>query len=216
MPVLLFFIVFMKLDQIEHPKEVDVIIVPEGPTIRAYQAIDLLLGGYSRSNQLIVSSATEHNVPSYLDAGAESEPLISEEHSTSTWMNATNSIDIMEANNWDSALVVTTDYHTRRTHLSFERVSFEKDMDFTYVGMFYEEDDGGEPIAYLDHKPGRMTGLREMAKYFGYLLACIMWLIWVSTSFEIKGYKRREKEILRHMREFRKLTKHSNDCRMGL
>lgn len=46
-PVLLFFITFAKLDQGEQPKEVDVIIVPEGATIRAYQAVDLLLDGYS-------------------------------------------------------------------------------------------------------------------------------------------------------------------------
>lgn len=49
-PVLLFFIVFARLDQGEQPEEVDVIIVPEGASIRAYQAVDLLLDGYSRSN----------------------------------------------------------------------------------------------------------------------------------------------------------------------
>jgi len=59
--------------------------------------------------------------------------LILEEEATSTWTNATNMIEIMEENNWDSAIVVTTDYHTRRIHLSFERASREKDMDFTYV-----------------------------------------------------------------------------------
>lgn len=115
-----------------------------------------------------MSSATEYNVPNYLDAGAENEHLILEEDSTSTWTNATNSIDIMEDNNWDSALVVTTDYHTRRTRLSFERAARGKDMDFTYVSTYYEEDDG-EPMRYLEHEPGRMTGMRETAKYFGYL-----------------------------------------------
>ena len=68
-PVLLFFIDFARLDQGKEPKEVDVFLVPEGATMRAYQAVGLLLDGYSRSNQLIVSSATEHNVPNYLEAG---------------------------------------------------------------------------------------------------------------------------------------------------
>ena len=68
-PVFLFFVVFLRLDKGEQPEEADVIIVPEGATIRAYQAVGLLLDGYSRSNQLIVSSATEHNVPNYLEAG---------------------------------------------------------------------------------------------------------------------------------------------------
>ena len=74
----------------------------------------------------------------------------------------------MEENNWNSALVVTTDYHTRKTHLSFERAALGEDMDFTYVSTYYEEDDG-EPMTYLGHKPGWVTGIRETAKYFGYL-----------------------------------------------
>lgn len=90
----------MRLDKGEQPKEVDVIIVPEGASIRAYRGVDLLLDSYSHSNQLNVSSTTAYNVPNYLEAGAESEQqLILEENSTSTWTNATNSIDIMEENN---------------------------------------------------------------------------------------------------------------------
>lgn len=115
-----------------------------------------------------MSSATAYNVPNYLDAVAESEQLILEENSTSTWANATHSIDIMEEYNWDSALVVTTDYHTRTTRLSFERAALGKDLDFTYVSTYYEEDDG-EPMRYLEHEPGWKTGIRETAKYFGYL-----------------------------------------------
>ena len=93
-PVFLFFVVFLRLDKGEQPEGADVIIVPEGATIRAYQAVGLLLDGYSRSNQLIVSSATEHNVPNYLEAGAESEQLILEEHSASTWTNATHRLTL--------------------------------------------------------------------------------------------------------------------------
>ncbi len=169
LPVLLFSIVFLRLDKGEQPKEADVIIVPEGATIRAHQAVDLLQDGYSRSNQIIVSPGTEYNIPSYLEAGAEKDQLIIEEDATSTWTNATNSVEVMEENNWESALVVTTDYHTRRARLSFERAAFEKDMDFTYVST-YLEDDAGEPLGYLDYKDGWRTGLRETGKYFGYLL----------------------------------------------
>lgn len=115
-----------------------------------------------------MSSATEHIVPYYLNDGAESDQLMLEEYSTSTWTNATHSVDIMEENNWDSALVVTTDYHTRRTRLSFERATLGKDMDFAYVSTYYKEDDE-EPMTYLEHKPGWMTGIRETAKCFGYL-----------------------------------------------
>jgi len=56
--------------------------------------------------------------------------LILEEDVISTWTNATNTIEIMVENNWNSAIVVTTDYHTRRTCLSFERASRGKKYGF--------------------------------------------------------------------------------------
>lgn len=74
----------------------------------------------------------------------------------------------MEVNNWDSAIVVTTDYHTRRTQLAFERASRETDMDFTYVSSYQRVN--GQPISYLDYSAGRWSGLSETFKYFGYVL----------------------------------------------
>jgi len=165
----LFFNIFIDLDQGEEPFQSDVIIVAESNNNnRAHKGVELLLNGYSISDQLVVSPATELNLPYYFDAGAEKEQLILEKEATSTWTNATNTIEIIEENNWDSAIVVTTDYHTRRTRLAFERVSRGKDMDFTYVSSYQRVN--GQPTSYLDHSAGRRSGLSETFKYFGYLL----------------------------------------------
>jgi len=163
----LFLNVFLGLDQGEAPEQLDVIIVAEGSSDRSYRGAELLSEGYSSSKQLIVSPATAINLSYYFNAGAERDQLILEE-ATSTWTNATNTIEIMEENNWESAIVVTTDYHTRRTQLAFERTSRGKDMVFTYVSSYHEVN--GEPISYLDHSAGRRSGLFETFKYFGYVL----------------------------------------------
>lgn len=162
------FNVFTSLDHGAKTESSDVIIVAEGSVPeRAYRGVELLLKGYSASDKLIVSPATKTNLPFYLSAGADRKQLILEEEATSTWTNATNTIDIMEENGWDSAIVVTTDYHTRRTRLSFERASKGKDMEFTYVSAYQEVN--GQPTRYLEHEAGRKSGLREAVKYFGYL-----------------------------------------------
>lgn len=163
----LIFNIFIGLDQGEVPEQSDVIIVVEGSSDRAYKGVDLLLDGYSTSDKLIVSPATEQNLPHYFAAGSERDQLILEEEATSTWTNATNTIEMMEEHNWDSALVVTTDFHTRRTRLSFKKAAAKKDIDFTYVSSYQEVN--GQPISYLDYESGRRSGVRETLKMIGYI-----------------------------------------------
>lgn len=163
----LLFNIFIGLDQGEAPEQSDVIIVAEGSSDRAYRGVELLLEGYSDSDKVIVSPASPSNLPHYFAAGAERDQLLLEEEATSTWTNATHTIEMMEENNWDSALVVTSDFHTRRTRLSFERAAAEKDMDFTYVSSYKKVN--GQPASYLDSEAGRRSGVRETLKMLGYI-----------------------------------------------
>jgi len=170
----LFFIIsyryiYMNLDVGQEPEKSDVIIVLEGSVPdRAYQGVDLLLDGYSSSDKIIVSPGTGWNLPFYTDRGASRDQLIVEEEATSTWTNATNTIDIMEEKGWDSAIVVTTDFHMRRSRLSFERASLGKDLDFNYVSSYKSY--GGPPESYLENPVGQYNGRRDTLKYFGYML----------------------------------------------
>lgn len=163
---------YFNLDVGETPQTSDVIIVPEGARDRSYKASQLLNEGYSTSNQIIASPATDPQGfdarPAYYSSGVEDDQLINEDQASSTWTNATNTIDIMEEEGWDSAIIVTSDYHMRRTRLAFERASKDLDMDFTYVSSYRNND--GEKVTYHDNSNGRFQARREVWKYIGYFL----------------------------------------------
>lgn len=171
---LLYTSVFTSLDQGEDPRVSDVIIVAEGSIERSYTAADLLFEGYSSQYKVLESPMTEESLQVYQDLGVHSDELIWEEAASSTWTNATHTIDIMEERDFDSAIVVTTDYHVKRTRLAFERASSGKDLDFTYVSSYQIIE--GRPIKYLDHEYGEVMGRSETIKYFAYLLGLYHWI----------------------------------------
>lgn len=166
--------VFTSLDQGEDPKVSDVIIVAEGSIERSYTAADLLFEGFSSQYKIIESPMTEESLQVYQDLGVRSDELIWEDQATSTWTNATQTIDILEEKEFDSAIVVTTDYHVKRTKLAFERASSGKDFDFTYVSSYQIVE--GKPIKYMDHEYGETMGRSETIKYFAYLLGLYHWI----------------------------------------
>lgn len=162
--------VYYHLDVGQDPQEADVIIVAGGQNIREKRAKELLEAGYSRSNKVIVSPVTESE---YLLSSSENQyivnpdNLVPEHEATSTWTNATKSIKVMEEQGWESALVVTSDFHTRRTRLSFERAAAGKDLSFTYVSAYQKVD--GKEVGYQDYAPGFNWVRSEIIKYWGYL-----------------------------------------------
>ena len=80
----------------EEPKVSDIIVVPEGASERAGEAVDLLEAGYSRSGKIIVSPLTQSNFDFYVGAGAPSDALINEGNATSTYTNARNTLKMMQ------------------------------------------------------------------------------------------------------------------------
>jgi len=165
-----FVFVYNHLDVGEKPEEADVIIVPEGKgDDRARKSVKLLKNSYA--DRVILSPRIVTNsfdtADSYLDADATGEQLFYEYDSTSTWTNAVNSLAIMENIGYKSALVVTTDYHTRRTKLAFERVNNNEDYDLTHIASDPIEDSA----IRTEENPGTKytISFRETLKYFGYL-----------------------------------------------
>lgn len=165
---------FTSLDQGEDPQAAEVIIVAEGSIERTYTAIDLLFEGYSSEYKIIESPITPVSLEAYQQAGVHRDELVFEKEASSTWTNATHTIEIMEEAGWDSALVVTTDYHMKRTKLAFERAARGTDLDFTYVSAYQIVD--GEPIRYLDHEYGQVMGRSETVKYLAYLFGLYHWI----------------------------------------
>ena len=162
---------YFNLDVGETPVLSDVIIVPEGGDGREDQAGQLLLDGYSLSDRIIVSPLYGENLnllPRYQNAGVREDQIIAENEATSTYTNAVNTLELMEENGWGSALVVTSDYHMRRTRMIYERVNRHYDFDLTYISAYVYTNEG-VVITYLDTPGLRSAGRREIYKYYGYL-----------------------------------------------
>src|SRR5699024_12636327 len=73
--------------------------------------------------------------------GIPDEAIIEETEATSTYTNATLTLEMMEELEMDSAVVVTGDWHLKRSRMIFERVN-ENDFALTYVDA--HSDEGGE------------------------------------------------------------------------
>ena len=168
---ILFLVTYFNLNIGQDPQHSDVIIVPEGFSERSRVAVDLLKQGYAESDKIIVTPIYDGPVnllSTYQRHGATDDNIIAETSATSTWTNATNTIKIMEDQGWKSALVVTSDFHTRRTKMSFDRASKGKDLTFTYVASYPLQ--GDKEQTYFDSNYNRTRAAIEVFKYWGYLL----------------------------------------------
>ncbi|MCR8968943.1 YdcF family protein [Facklamia sp. 7083-14-GEN3] len=168
------------LDIGQEPIEADVVVVPGGEIVRSLKAAELIQDGYVTSNKMIVSPlneviGTKPLIDFITDTGLSEDQVIGENEATSTWSNANNTISIMEEMGWKTALVVTTDYHTRRTKLAFDRASKDKDLKFHYVSAYLKDSEGKE-VAYGDSRKALKIMFSEVYKYIGYYLKLYYWI----------------------------------------
>jgi uncharacterized SAM-binding protein YcdF (DUF218 family) len=149
----------------EEPKKADVIIVLSGGVGRLEKAVELYHAGYG--DYLMLSRA---NVPGMtaeraLELGVPKERLILEEKATSTYNTGIYTKDLMENNQLTSAIIVSSDYHMRRTKLSFERVFKDTEIERTYVASRQVMSD-----SLVMNKSEIHYTLSELTKYVGYSL----------------------------------------------
>lgn len=164
--------VYNTLDVGEDPIKSDVIISLEGGNReRSEKSVSLLREGYSQSGKIIVSPRIKFEsgfdiIDWYTDAGASEDEIISEYESTSTWSNARNTIDLMKKHNWRTAIVVTSDYHSKRTKLVFDRLNKDKKYKFTFVSALMKEK--GRFVSYKEYTANSIIAINEVIKYIGY------------------------------------------------
>lgn len=156
----------------EEPKVSDIIVVPEGASERAGEAVDLFEAGYSRSGKIIVSPLTQLNFDFYVGAGAPSDALINEANATSTYTNARNTLKMMQEMGYDSAIITSSDYHMLRTKMIYERQNRHYGFDLTYVATYH--DVGGEEVTWW--QANREAGFKEIKKFWGYMLFLYHWV----------------------------------------
>ena len=156
----------------EEPKVSDIIVVPEGASERAGEAVDLLEAGYSRSGKIIVSPLTQSNFDFYVGAGAPSDALINEGNATSTYTNARNTLKMMQEMGYDSAIITSSDYHMLRTKMIYERQNRHYGFDLTYVATYH--DVAGEEVTWW--QANRRAGFSEIRKFWGYMFFLYHWV----------------------------------------
>lgn len=154
----------------EKPVQSDVIIVAEGEDIgRAYRASELLAEGISTSGQVIVSPLTEENAQSYQSFGIGQEQIIPETEAASTYKNAVITLGMMEEYGFDSAIVISSDYHMLRTRMIYERINQDYGYELTYVAAYHLIE--GELMPWYEVGPRmEQVARQEFWKYWGYWL----------------------------------------------
>ena len=157
----------------DDPVDSDVIVVlGGGDQGRVEKAAELYQAGYAdtvlmtpvgvRFNDKELKSIGRHY-------GIDETDIIIEDDSDSTHTNAAESIEIMEAQGFESALIVTNDYHIKRSKIAFERLN-DGSMTFNYINAmnlsgerWYERENSG--TIWLD----------EFIKTWGYRFGLYHW-----------------------------------------
>ncbi|WP_051220453.1 YdcF family protein [Jeotgalicoccus marinus] len=149
------------------PKQADVIIMlGGGDKGRMQKAAELYHDNYA--DYVIISPVRKHIYPQTIEFATElgiPESAIIEEHdATSTYTNATETLKLMDEYEFDSALVVTSDYHLKRSKMIYDRVNNNK-FDLSYISA--PNTDGKEW-----HERGNTMSLwfSEFYKLWGYRL----------------------------------------------
>ncbi|MDK6862759.1 YdcF family protein [Nosocomiicoccus ampullae] len=143
--IVLMLMVTSVIDSFNHnktdiPEKADVIITPENKDI------------YPQSTEFA------------MELGIPEDVIIEEYEATSTYTNAVESFKIMDEHSFDSALVVTSDYHLKRSKLIYDRVS-DGQYDLKYIAALSEDGEKWNERSYSDR-----IWFSEFYKLWGYRL----------------------------------------------
>lgn len=123
----------------EVPVKVDVIVLLSGDSFRMEKAAELYKAGYADKVLLTNALASGSTIEYAESFGIPRDALLTENEATSTFENALYSKDILLLQGFDSAIVVTSNYHMRRSKLAYDRVFHDTDISFTYVPYHHED-----------------------------------------------------------------------------
>jgi len=105
----------------DRPEKVDVLIVLAGDSERDLYAVQLYKLGLAP--KIIMSGCGGGQMAKRaVNTGVRERDILIDDKSENTYQNAVYSRDIVVAQNFKSAIVVTSPYHMRRTKLVFGRV----------------------------------------------------------------------------------------------
>jgi uncharacterized SAM-binding protein YcdF (DUF218 family) len=158
----------------EEPRPADVIVVLAGDRgTRTERGAELFHAGYAP--QMIVSGGQTYHTTTQaelmfahaVELGVPTEAVIKEDHADSTRGNAVLVKKLMEAYGFDSAIVVSSNYHMRRVKFTFEREFRGTDTTLTYCAA---GDPHFDPARWWANNKSIMFTFTEYVKFIGYVL----------------------------------------------
>lgn len=169
--VLIMFIFFLEAGHIlivnQTPKRADIIIVLSGGKERVQKAAKLYNDGYAPyvllSNSKEIISSAGNMVQTSIGFGIPAEVILTENEALSTYQNAKLTHTIMEENNFNSAIVVSSDYHMRRVKFLFDFLYKKSGIELTYVGS----DSGYDSRKWWSTRYSRENTFNEYMKMIG-------------------------------------------------
>lgn len=150
----------------DQPEKADAIVMLGGGYKgRMMKAAELYHEGYV--NYVLITPVIESELSTQstqlaIDLGIPEEGLIKEYEATSTYTNAIITIDIMNDLDMDSALIVTSDYHLKRSKLIYDRLN-DGTFDFKYISSLTP--DG---LTWDERPDSKQLWWSEFKKTWGY------------------------------------------------
>ncbi|WNS82360.1 YdcF family protein [Domibacillus sp. DTU_2020_1001157_1_SI_ALB_TIR_016] len=117
----------------EKPKRSDAIVVLSPGTERIAAGVRLWKDGYGDDIVLSRANTGTFTVQEAAALGVPEEHVIAEEQAHSTYTNATYTKELLQHRGSTSAIIVTSDYHMRRTKFIFEKVFRDSDISLSYA-----------------------------------------------------------------------------------
>lgn len=142
----------------DEPKNADVIIALSGDFERLYTVADLIEKGYADKVILTNGEDGSFNENLAVQAGIPEEAIIMENQAVSTHENAVYSKEIMRERDFDSALVVTSDYHMKRTKIQFDDVMSNTGITLDYIPHVHAKEAWGPKHVQLWKEFYKLTG----------------------------------------------------------
>ncbi|WP_339281345.1 YdcF family protein [Paenibacillus sp. FSL H8-0282] len=151
----------------QSPNASDTIIILSGGAGRVEEGAALYNEGYASS--ILLSNAKESNsrfgdmLQTALTQGIPASIILTENDALSTYQNALYTLSIMQLHGFNSAIVVSSDFHMRRVKLIFDRVYKKSGIELTYVGS----PSGYNAKRWWSDRKSRETTFNEYVKMIG-------------------------------------------------
>jgi uncharacterized SAM-binding protein YcdF (DUF218 family) len=125
----------------DHPDKADIVIVLSGDIAgdRVPKAVELFTKRYAEKVMMMGSQIQWDTYEQEImkrhavSLGVPADNVMVVNQGESTYAQAVKSVEVMKHNNFRSAIIVTSDYHTRRTRYIFNKVSSKEQLKFIFI-----------------------------------------------------------------------------------